>query len=74
MNENIYKKVSYLLEIRDLSIPEIWERINSICDSYDIQKIIGKLIDENKVELKRFVPYYNEDGGLLHIAVYGKIR
>lgn len=58
---------------KELSIPEIRETLGlGREDEHNIMNIVGELEEEGVISLKRFMPIYREDGGLIHLAIYGR--
>lgn len=71
-NTNLKDVISDMLK-RELSIPEIREALGlGREDEHKIMKIVGDLEEEGIISIKRFMSIYREDGGLIHLAVYGR--
>lgn len=62
--------IKQLLDKENHTIPSIREKLG-LNDEYSIIKIIGELETENKISLTGFDTIYREDGGSIHLAVYG---
>lgn len=54
----------------DSTIPSLCNKLG-LNDEYEILKMIGELETENKITLKGFNTIYLEDGGAIHLAIYG---
>ncbi len=64
------QEILSLLKQNNYSVPEIAERM-CVKDEITILQIIGYLENNNKIELKEFKTIYREDGGCIHLALYG---
>lgn len=62
--------IKQVLDKENLTIPAIRDKLG-LNDEYGIIKIIGELETENKISLTGFDTIYREDGGCIHLAVYG---
>ena len=73
IDKNLLEKVEQLLDKENYTIPSLCEKLK-LQDEYEIMKVIGKLEIDNKISLKGFNTIYREDGGEIHLAVYGKFE
>jgi len=72
VDKNLLEEIEQLLNKENCTIPSLRDKLH-LQDEYEIMKIIGKLETDNKISLKGFNTIYREDGGEIHLAMYGKI-
>jgi len=73
IDKNLLEKIKQLLDKENHTISSLREKLH-LQDEYEIIKVIGKLETDNKISLKGFETIYREDGGEIHLAVYGKFE
>ena len=70
MKINIKEQILDTLKTQDNTIISLCEKLG-LDDEYTLLQIIAELELDNKISLKGFKEVYREDGGYIHLAVYG---
>ena len=67
------EKILTILDREEHTVSSLCNELN-IEDEHEVVKIIGDLENSGKVSLKGFKKVYREDGGEIHLAIYGSSK
>jgi len=70
MDKELVGKVLVLLHEKNHTVYELAKNLN-VDDEIEILKVIVYLEVQNQITLKGFKTVYREDGGCIHLEIYG---
>jgi hypothetical protein len=69
LDMELVSKALVLFHKKNYTIPELSQKLE--IDEYKIMQIVAYLEIYNQISLKGFHEIYRQDGGCIHLAIYG---